>query len=110
MRIVEKIADRFLIEGGGLAMEEPLPDPDWQNLKSDLATRIREVRIALYGENGGPLLAEALGIPFRTWHNYEAGCTIPAHSILRFIQLTGVNPHWLLTGEGEQFLHRGQSP
>jgi hypothetical protein len=85
-------------------MENPVPNSDWQTLKSDLAGRLRDVRVALYGENGGPLLAEALGIPFRTLHNYETGCTIPAHSILRFIELTGVHPHWLLTGDGEQFL------
>ena len=44
-----------------------------------------------------------LGIPFRTLHNYESGCTIPAHSILRFIELTRVHPHWLLTGHGSRF-------
>jgi hypothetical protein len=91
-------------------MEEPLHDPDWRALKNDLAARIRDVRIALYGENGGPILARALGIPFRTLHNYEAGCTIPAHSILRFIKLTGVDPHWLLTGDGARFLDRDPSP
>jgi hypothetical protein len=84
-------------------MDESVPDPDWQALKSDLAARIREIRVALYGENGGPMLAEALGIPFRTLHNYETGCTIPAHSILRFIELTRVHPHWLLTGLGSRF-------
>jgi hypothetical protein len=87
-------------------MDDPAPDPDWQTLKSDLALRVREIRVALYGENGGPLLAEALGIPFRTLHHYESGFTIPAHSILRFIEVTGVHPHWLLTGRGERFLHR----
>jgi hypothetical protein len=90
-------------------MEEPLPDENWQDLKIDLAARVRAVRIALYGENGGPLLAQALGIPFRTLHNYESGYTIPAHSILRFIKLTHVHPHWLLTGNGEQFLDPDQS-
>jgi hypothetical protein len=84
-------------------MDEIPPDSDWQAIKSDLAVRFREIRIALYGENGGPLLAEALGIPFRTLHNYESGCTIPAHSILRFIELTRVHPHWLLTGLGSRF-------
>jgi hypothetical protein len=90
-------------------MEQPLHDSDWRTLKSNLASRIRDVRIALYGENGGPMLARALGIPFRTLHNYEAGCTIPAHSILRFITLTGVDPHWLLTGDGARFLDRDPS-
>ena len=52
----------------------------------------------------------ALGIPFRTLHNYESGCTIPAHSILRFIKLTGVDPHWLLTGNGARFLDRDPAP
>ena len=64
-------------------MEEPFDETDWGTLKSDLASRIRDVRIALYGENGGPLLAQALGIPFGTLHSYEAGRTIPADSILR---------------------------
>ena len=31
--------------------------------RADLAVRFREIRIALYGENGGPLLAKALGNP-----------------------------------------------
>jgi hypothetical protein len=84
-------------------MDEIPVDSDWQAIKSDLAVRFREIRVALYGENGGPLLAEALGIPFRTLHNYESGCTIPALSILHFIELTRVHPHWLLTGHGSRF-------
>ncbi len=91
-------------------MEDDLPDPEWQTLKSELAGRIRAVRIALYGQNGGPLLARALGIPFKTFHKYETGATVPAQSILSFIKLTGVDPHWLLTGDGDQFRDRGQSP
>lgn len=87
-------------------MEKPLRDPEWHILKMGLAERIREIRIALYGINGGPLLAEALGIPFRTLLNYEMGCTIPAQTILRLIEVTGTQPHWLLTGQGERFLDR----
>ena len=58
------------------------------------------MRVALYGEHGGPLLAEALGIPFVLCTATRPAATIPAHSILRFIELTGVDPHWLLTGRG----------
>jgi hypothetical protein len=87
-------------------MENPLRDSEWQTLKMDLAQRVRQVRIDLYGENGGPLLAEALAIPFRTLHNYERGCTIPAQTMLRFIEVTGADPHWLLTGCGERFQDR----
>jgi hypothetical protein len=68
---------------------------------SHLATRIREVRRELYGEQGAPLLAEDLDLPTRTWLNYESGVVIPATVILRFIVLTGANPRWLLTGQGD---------
>jgi hypothetical protein len=89
-------------------MNKPLREPEWHVLKMGLAERVREIRIALYGINGGPLLAEALKIPFRTLHNYESGCTIPAHTILRLIEVTGAHPHWLLTGRGERFLERDE--
>jgi hypothetical protein len=89
-------------------MSEPSQRSDWLVLKSDLAQRVREVREDLYGVHGGPMLASALDIPFRTWHNYENGCTIPAPTILRFIEVTDAHPHWLLTGEGEKFRSRGR--
>jgi hypothetical protein len=87
-------------------MEMSFQHSDWQAIKQDLALRIREIREELYGEHGGPLLAAALELPYRTWHNYEGGCTIPAHSILRFIEVTDAHPHWLLTGEGDRYLSR----
>ena len=68
-----------------------------------LATRVREIRLDLHGEHGSPVLAEELGLPVRTWLNYEAGVTIPAPVILRFIHATDVSPGWLLTGEGPRF-------
>src|SRR5262245_9293469 len=71
-----------------------------------LAARVREIRLEQYGEHGGPLLADALGLPFRTWWNYEAGVTIPAPVILRFIEVTGASPEWLLRGEGEKYTNR----
>jgi hypothetical protein len=79
-----------------------------------LARRFVEVRHDLYGDHGGPLLAKAMNLPPRTWANYEAGVVMPAHILLRFLELTGVDPHWLLTGEGERYLRnvsvgRGQS-
>lgn len=68
-----------------------------------LARRLLEVRCDLYGEHGGPMLAEALNLPFRTWLNYEMGVIMPAHVLLDFIEVTGVDPHWLRTGEGERY-------
>jgi hypothetical protein len=87
-------------------VSELLSDSEWQSIKSDLGRRVREIRVALYGENGGPLLAEELKVPYPSLHDFENGCTIPGESILRFIELTGVHPHWLLTGDGERFLNR----
>lgn len=81
---------------------------DLRTLKQDLAQRIREVRLELYGENGGPMLAAELHIPFRTWLNYEAGCTIPAQVILRFIETTRADAHWLLTGKGTKYARHSQ--
>ena len=89
-----------------MEMTKPFERPDWHAIKFDLARRVREIRQELYGDHGGPLLAKALQIPFRTWHHYEGGGTIPADSILRFIEVTDANPHWLLTGEGEKYLAR----
>ena len=70
---------------------------------AELARRLLEVREELYGEHGGPLLAERLRIPFRTLFNYESGVTVPAVMLLRFIRITGVCPEWLTSGEGPRY-------
>lgn len=71
-----------------------------------LSTRIRTIRKETHGEDGIPQLAAALGIPARTWENFEAGVNVPARTLLEFIEISGVHPHWLLTGEGERYLVR----
>jgi hypothetical protein len=78
-----------------------------QLLVEGLTRRIREIREDLYGRQSSRSLADALKLPPETWANYERGVIIPAHVILAFIEITGANPHWLLTGEGEPYLsHR----
>ena len=47
---------------------------------------------------------DALGLPARTWLNYEGGVTMPATVLLSFLDLTGADPHWLLTGQGLRYL------
>jgi hypothetical protein len=76
--------------------------------RDGLCRRLRQIRVELYGEDGGPMLAEALHLPFRTWLNYEAGVTAPALVVLRFIVLTGACPHWLLTGEPPRYRQMGR--
>ncbi len=86
---------------------ERMPQPsDWLTIRQELSQRVREIREDLFGEHGGPVLARELRLPFRTWRAYETGTTIPAEIILRFIEETDANPHWLLTGEGSRFLSR----
>lgn len=68
-----------------------------------LSVQIQMIRRELFGEDGAPRLAEALDLPSRTWENYEAGVSIPAVVILKFIQVTSAAPLWLLTGEGNWY-------
>lgn len=75
----------------------------WEGVKQDLAARLREIRVELYGEHGGPMLAEELEVPYRIWVRYEAGVSMPAPVMLRFLEQTGASPRWLLTGDGPKF-------
>jgi hypothetical protein len=77
--------------------------PEQEHLKFLLAERLKKIRVELFGEHGGPKLAQLLGIPARTWYNYEMGVTVPAEAILRFIEVTSVEPRWLLSGQGEKY-------
>jgi hypothetical protein len=77
--------------------------PDVVKVKCGVAERLRELRLELVGERGGPELARRLGLPVRTWYNYEAGVTVPAEVILRLIELTQVEATWLLHGRGPKF-------
>jgi hypothetical protein len=77
--------------------------PDLLLTKSSLAERLRQLRAELYGERGGPEMARRLDLPVRTWYNYETGVTVPAEVVLRIIELTAVEPMWLLHGEGPKF-------
>ena len=68
-----------------------------------LADRITAVRRDLFGDDGISALVESLDLPLRTWMNYETGVVMPASVLLRFLVLTAVEPHWLLTGEGPRY-------
>jgi len=77
--------------------------PESVRVKCHLSERLREIRIELHGERGGSEMARRLGLPIRTWYNYESGVTIPAEVMLRFVELTSVEPLWLLHGKGPKF-------
>ena len=71
--------------------------------KRALAERLTALRSELHGDRGRPALARRLGIPARTWYNYEMGCTVPGEIILKLIKLTLVEAEWLLDGKGPKF-------
>ena len=80
---------------------------EWEAARK-LVRRIREIRVQRFGEGGGTPLAEILGLPEWTGHDDESGVTIPALVILRFIDVTGASPRWLLNGEGDKYDLRRQ--
>jgi len=73
---------------------------------SRIIGRIVEVRRDLFGDDGIPAIADALHLPHRTWSNYEKGVVMPAVVLLFFLDLTSVDPHWLLTGKGRKYMCR----
>jgi hypothetical protein len=68
-----------------------------------LASRVREIRLEKFGAESLANVSQAMNITPRTWDHFENGVMIPACIILQFIELTGVEPHWLLTGEGDRY-------
>ena len=77
--------------------------PEAVQEKNVLAERLRAIRVELFGERGGSEMARRLALPVRTWYNYESGVTVPAEIMLRFMELTSVEPMWLLHGKGPRY-------
>jgi len=72
-----------------------------------LGQRVREIREEQFGEHGVRLVARAIGLPPQTWLNYEDGVTMPATVLLQFIERTGADPRWLLSGRGRKYREGG---
>ena len=84
----------------------PMPDRaggEMRRPRVAFIDRIVEVRRDLFGDEGIPAIADALHLPHRTWMNYEKGVVMPAPVLLCFLDLTSVEPHWLLTGRGPKY-------
>lgn len=69
-----------------------------------VSERLRAIRVELFGEQGVEQLASMLSLPPKTWRHYERSVTVPAPVLLHFLELTGVDPRWLLNGQGSRFL------
>lgn len=63
------------------------------------ADRLKKVR-ELLGK-GQKEMAEALGVNYRTYQNYENALNAPSWDACEAIVKLGFNANWLLTGEGE---------
>ena len=76
-------------------------------LKRTLIDRIRQVNEHRFGsgEAGLLLASSALGIPAATLKNFYSGVSVPAEFLLSFIEATGADAQWLLTGRGEPYRH-----
>lgn len=62
-------------------------------------SRLVRLRCDRFGDDGVAEMARRLGIPARTWANYERGVTMPDVILLRLLCLTGAEPSWLLSGD-----------
>src|SRR5581483_4988199 len=88
---------------GGQLMVNSATTRGQRAVQMALAYRMQLVREELFGEDGTPILAEALQLSSRTLLNYESGCVIPSRVLLCFLEVTGAEPHWLLTGTGPRY-------
>lgn len=77
--------------------------PALTDARDQLAARLHDVRVDRFGKRSSAALARLLGVPVRTWYNYEGGVTVPADILLRFLEITGAEPRWLLSGAGPRY-------
>jgi steroid delta-isomerase-like uncharacterized protein len=89
--------------------EKTGPPPSRLARRAKIAARLREVRLEVFGEHGGPEVARRLNLPARAWYNYETGVTVPADVLHDFADLSGAEPRWLITGEGPRY-QEGRAP
>jgi transcriptional regulator with XRE-family HTH domain len=69
-------------------------------MMNDLAGRIKLTR-AHFGLSAAEM-ASRVGLRNRkSWEGYEKGLNTPKADVLRQLVLLGINPRWLLIGEGE---------
>ncbi|WP_375679165.1 MULTISPECIES: helix-turn-helix transcriptional regulator [unclassified Bartonella] len=71
--------------------------------QTELAKRLREIR-RIYGNEERGAFAQRLNLQRNTLANYEIGAHEPPSSVINaYYTAYNINPHWLVTGEGEIF-------
>ena len=66
--------------------------------------RLASIREEAFGRWGKSAFARALGIPLTSYLNFENGRVPPMDVIVNMVELTRVNPRWLVHGKGKPYL------
>ena len=69
----------------------------------DVAGRLRELRIAIFGDRGKRKFAMALGVPPQTYQGYESGRQPPADFFREVVRKCGCTLEWLIMGRGDMW-------
>lgn len=76
----------------------------------EMASRLKEIRVALFGPRGGVQMAKFLCLTQPSYQQYETAKVRIPHRIMALLaEKKKVNPLWLLTGKGSRFLD-GEHP
>jgi hypothetical protein len=67
-------------------------------LRRPIVIRLAELRTRHFGSDGIAACAHRVGVPHRSWYNYEHAVAVPGEVILRVIEATNGEPMWLLYG------------
>ncbi|MDM9997014.1 transcriptional regulator [Bartonella henselae] len=71
--------------------------------QTELAKRLREIR-RIFGNEERGIFAQRLNLQRGTLANYEIGAHEPPSSVINaYYTAYNINPHWIVTGEGEMF-------
>ncbi|GAA5115125.1 helix-turn-helix transcriptional regulator [Bartonella jaculi] len=71
--------------------------------QTELAKRLREIR-RIFGNEERGIFAQRLNLQRGTLANYEIGAHEPSSSVINaYYTAYNINPHWIVTGEGEMF-------
>jgi hypothetical protein len=71
--------------------------------RMQLSERLRTVRLERYGSVALAQLTREIGVGLNTWLGFEDGARMPANILLHFVELTRVEPLWLLHGLGPKY-------
>jgi hypothetical protein len=69
-----------------------------RQLRREIGRRLAAIARDRHGPAGGYAMGRELGLSERSWNGYERGNTLPGEILLRFLEVTGVRPEWLLHG------------